>query len=122
MKYTEFGTKNEKTLMVFVGGGVYWNPSGLPFINEAAKHYNVIMVAYDGFNGDEREKEPPQENIYEYEAQCAVDYIIKNHGGKIDIMYGVSAGAWVLLEAIHSGKIEVHTAVVDGMNMKSSPA
>lgn len=123
MKYTEFGTENETTLMVFVGGGVYWDPSGRPFIEEAAqKKYNVIMVAYDGFNGAERDVEAPQEHVYEHEAACAVEYILKNHGGKIDIMYGVSAGAWIVLEAIHSGKIKVHTAIVDGMNMKSSPA
>jgi len=30
-----------------------------PFIEEAAKKYNVIMVAYDGFNGAEREVEAP---------------------------------------------------------------
>lgn len=122
MKYTEFGRENETTLMVFVGGGVYWDPSGRPFIEEAAKKYNVIMVAYDGFNASERDVQPPQEHIYEHEAECAVDYIIKNHNGKIDIMYGVSAGAWILLEAVNSGKIQVHTAIVDGMNMKSSPA
>jgi len=80
------------------------------------------MVAYDGFNGAKREVEAPQERVYEHEEECAVNYILKIHGGKIDIMYGISAGAWIVLEAIHSGKIKVCTAIVDGMNMKSSPA
>lgn len=122
MKYTEFGNENAPTLMVFVGGGVYWDPSGRPFIEEAQKQYRVIMVAYDGFDGSRKDMEAPEGNLYEHEARCAVEYIKENHGGTIDVMYGVSAGAWILLEVIHSGKVSVHTAIVDGMNMKSSPA
>ncbi len=121
MKYTEFGAENEKTLMIFVGGGVYWNPAGLPFIEVAEKYYHIIMVAYDGFNGDEREKEAPQEHIYEHEAMCAIQYIKEKFNGKIDVMYGCSAGAWILTEVLHSGQVQVKTAIVDGMDMKSFP-
>lgn len=121
MKYTEFGKENDISLMVFVGGGVYWDPSGRDFIEEAVKKYHVIMVAYDGFDGANRESKAPESNIYEHEGKCAARFIENNLGGKIDIMYGISAGAWVLLEAIHCGNFTVHTAVVDGMNMKSEP-
>lgn len=122
MKYVEFGKENKTTLMVFVGGGVYWDPSGRPFIEEAAKKYNVIMVAYDGFNGSERDVEAPKDKVYEREANAAEEYILKYHGGKIDIMYGVSAGAWILLELLNGGRVTAEVAVVDGMNMKSSPS
>ena len=55
MKYTEFGIENEKTLMIFPGGGVYWNPAAMPFIEAASKHFHLIVVAYDGFNGEEKD-------------------------------------------------------------------
>lgn len=43
MKYTEFGIENEKTLMIFPGGGVYWNPAEMPFVETASKQFHLMM-------------------------------------------------------------------------------
>lgn len=75
MKYTEFGSENDKILMIFPGGGVYWNPAAMPFVETASKQFHLIIVAYDGFNGEEKDaviSDDVLENSYEHEGNCAV--------------------------------------------------
>ena len=124
MKYTEFGIENDKTLMIFPGGGVYWNPAAMPFVETASKHFHLIVVAYDGFNGDEKDaviSDDVLENSYEHEGNCAAAYIKEHFNGKIDVMYGCSAGAWMLLETLNHNGITADTVIVDGMPPKSYP-
>ena len=74
VKYTEFGIENDKTLMIFPGGGIYWNPAAMPFVETASKHFHLIVVAYDGFNGEEKDavvSDDVLENSYEYEGNYA---------------------------------------------------
>jgi len=118
MKFFEFGKENSKTLMIECGYLAKWYPGLMPFINEAKKQYHVIVQAYDGFN----EEEP--DSIFQsivQEAQDAVDFIISNIDGKIDVLYGISMGGMVSNEIIMDGRVKVHTFIADGYTIMPMP-
>lgn len=70
--------------MILCGYLAKWSPSILPFIDEAQKHYHVIVQAYDGFNEDE------PDTVFGsivLEAGYAAGFIKEKLGGKLDILY-----------------------------------
>lgn len=69
----------------------------MPVAEEMAKVYHVILVAYDGFNPDEPETEFKSTRD---EAKRPGDYITEHYNGKIDILYGVSYGCFVLMDVL----------------------
>ncbi len=80
----------------------------MPFVETAGKHFHLIIVAYDAFNGEEKDAVVPYavlENSYEHEGNCAAAYIKEHFDGKIDVMYGCSAGTWILLETLKLPKV-----------------
>lgn len=118
MKFFEYGKENKKTLMIECGYLAKWYPGLMPFINEAKKKYHVIVQAYDGFNEDE--PNTVFHSIVE-EAQDAVDFIINNLDGKIDVLYGISMGGMVSNEIILDGRANVHTFIADGYTIMPMP-
>ncbi len=118
MKFFEFGKENSKTLMIECGYLAKWYPGLMPFIDEAKKKYHVIVQAYDGFNEDE-----PDSVFHSVmaEAQNAVDFIINNLDGKIDVLYGISMGGMVSNEIIMDGRVNVHTFIADGYTIMPMP-
>lgn len=118
MKFFEFGTENEKTLMILSGYLAKWSPGLLPFIEEAKKSYHVIVQAYDGFNEDE------PDTVFESvmrEAEYAADFISYKLNGKLDILYGISLGGMVGNELLLDKRISVHTFIVDGYTIMPMP-
>lgn len=118
MKFFEYGKENKKTLMIECGYLAKWYPGLMPFINEAKKKYHVIVQAYDGFNEDE-----PNTVFHSIvkEAQEAVDFIIDNFDGKIDVLYGISMGGMVGNEIIMDNRVKVHTFIADGYTIMPMP-
>lgn len=53
MKYFEFGTANELTLLILHGVNTTWEISFGRFIELAKEQYHIIAVTEDGFNPDE---------------------------------------------------------------------
>ena len=118
MKFFEYGTENEKTLMILCGYLAKWSPGLLPFIEEAKMRYHVIVQAYDGFNEDE-----PQ-TVYrsvEHEAHCAADFIAEKLGGRVDVLYGISLGGMVGNEILLDRRVQVHTFIADGYTIMPMP-
>ena len=118
MKFFEYGKENKKTLMILCGYLAKWSPGLLPFIDEAKKHYHVIVQAYDGFNEDE------PDSVYRsvvYEGHCAADFIAEKLGGRLDILYGISLGGMIGNELLRDERIRVHTFIADGYTIMPMP-
>lgn len=111
MKYFEFGKEHPELMVMLHGGGVCYR-GALPVAEEMAKVYHVVLVAYDGFNPDEPETEF---RSVRDEARRLGDYIVEHDGGKIDILYGVSYGTFVLMDVLADDRLTVTTAIADGM-------
>jgi len=111
MKYYEFGTENSEIMVMLHGGGICYR-AALPVAEEMAKVYHVILVAYDGFNPDEPETEFKSTRD---EARRLGDYIVERYGGKIDILYGVSYGCFVLMDVLADKRLSITTTIADGM-------
>lgn len=111
MKYFEFGRKNPELMVMLHGGGICYH-GAIPVAQELAKVYHVVLVAYDGFNPDEPETEFISTRD---EAKRLGDYIAEHYGGKIDILYGVSYGTFVLMDVLADERLTVTTTIADGM-------
>jgi hypothetical protein len=118
MKFFEFGKENDRTLMIECGYLAKWYPGLIPFVVEASKNYHVIVQAYDGFNDNEPDK--VFNSIIE-EAKMAVDFIVRELGGQVDILYGISLGGMVGNEIIMDGRVSVHTFIADGYTIMPMP-
>lgn len=117
MKYFEYGQEHPKLMVMLHGGGVCYRGAA-PVAEEMAKVYHVILVAYDGFNPDEPDTEfkSPMD-----EAKRLGDYIVERYGGKIDILYGVSYGTFVLMDVLADNRLTITTAIGDGMPTMDYP-
>ena len=71
-----------------------------------------MLVAYDGFNPGEPETEfvSPMD-----EARRLGDYVVEHYGGKIDILYGVSYGTFILMDVLADERLTITTTIADGM-------
>lgn len=111
MKYFEFGKDHPELMVMLHGGGVCYR-GALPVAEEMAKTYHVVLAAYDGFNPDEPETEF---HSAQEEARRLGDYIVKHYDGKIDILYGVSYGTFVLMDVLADERLTITTTIADGM-------
>ena len=117
MKYFEFGRENTELMVMLHGGGVSYI-GALPAAEEMAKVYHVMLVAYDGFNPDEPEtqfKSPMDE------ARRLGDYVVEKYGGKIDILYAISYGTFVLMDVLADERLQIATTIADGMSLRDYP-
>ena len=111
MKYFEFGQENPELMVLLPGGGVCYR-GAIPIAEEMAKVYHVVLVAYDGFNPDEPGTEYKSTQD---EAKRLGDYVVEHCGGKIDILYGVSYGTFVLMDVLSDRRLTITTTIADGM-------
>lgn len=111
MKYFEFGQENPELMVMLPGGGVCYR-GAIPIAEEMAKVYHVVLVAYDGFNPDEPGTEYKSTQD---EAKKLGDYVVEHRGGKIDILYGVSYGTFVLMDVLADRRLTITTTIADGM-------
>ncbi|MDO4649736.1 MAG: alpha/beta hydrolase [Eubacteriales bacterium] len=88
MDFQEFGTEHEKTLLLLPGTAIPWQINFKNVVDEWAKKYHLICVNYDGFEGD---KTKIFTDVPTVTAKIE-DYLLKNHGGRVDGAYGSSLG------------------------------
>ena len=53
MTFEEFGTENEKTMMLLPGTCCDWQTNFSNVFSELSKKYHLICVNYDGFDGSD---------------------------------------------------------------------
>jgi hypothetical protein len=88
MTFNEFGIQNEKTLMLLPGTACTWQINFCRVKEELEKHYHLICVNYDGFDGDSSVPFPDMITVTEKIEK----YIMENHNGRVDGAYGSSLG------------------------------
>ena len=96
-------------MVMLPGGGVCYR-GAIPIAEEMAKVYHVVLVAYDGFNPDEPGTE--YKSTLD-EAKRLGDYVVEHCGGKIDILYGVSYGTFVLMDVLADRRLTITTTIAD---------
>lgn len=111
MKFFELGKENPEIVVMLHGGGTYY-AAQTPVAKRLAETYHVIQVAYDGFNPQEPETEF---STTRHEAKAIADYIVENYGGKIDILYAISYGCYVMLDVLADDRLNIVTTIADGM-------
>ena len=111
MKYFEFGQEHPELMVMLPGGGVCYR-GALPVTEEMAKTYHVVLLAYDGFTPDEPE---PEIISVPDEARRMRDYSVEHYGGKIDILYGVSYGTFILMDVLADERLTITTTIAAGM-------
>ncbi len=87
MIYDEMGLENGKTLMLLPGTCCNYETNFGAVLDELAKHYHLICVNYDGFDGSDRIF-PDMITVTEKIER----YIQENHGGRLDGALGSSLG------------------------------
>lgn len=70
MKFYEFGTENEKTLMLLHGNATTWEMSFAKCIPVLAEKYHVIAVGLDGYDPTEDTETISDEDEAEKIAAC----------------------------------------------------
>lgn len=88
MEFTEFGNPNGKTLVLLPGTACKWQFNFKYVLDDLAEKYHIIAVNYDGFEGDKTKIFTDMQEVTEK----IEDYIIQNHGGRVDGAYGSSLG------------------------------
>jgi len=88
MDFKEFGNQNGRTLLMLPGTACTWQLNFKNVMDELASKYHLICVNYDGFEGDPSVVFTDMLTV----AEKIEDYILKNHGGKVDGAYGSSLG------------------------------
>lgn len=88
MTFDILGEENEKTLMLLPGTACTWQMNFGQVVDELAKHFKLICVNYDGFDGDYSRPFPGMITV----TKKIERYIRKNFDGKIDGAYGSSLG------------------------------
>ena len=87
MTFYEIGIENGKTILLLPGTCCNWQVNFGPVLPFLSQEYHVIAVNYDGFDGTGTEFTTMIE-----QAEKIEDYMIKEHGGHVDITYGSSLG------------------------------
>ena len=88
MQFTEFGNQEGKTLLLLPGTACTWQLNFKHVVDELAAKYHIIAVNYDGFEGDPSVIFTDVPTVTEK----IEDYILENHGGRVDGAYGSSLG------------------------------
>lgn len=88
MDFREFGNQSGRTLLLLPGTACTWQLNFKNVIDDLAERYHVIAVNYDGFEGDPDVVFTDMLTVTEK----IEEYIIKNHGGRVDGAYGSSLG------------------------------
>ena len=107
MKVQEFGSKQNRTILLLHGGGLsWWN------YREAAellqKDYHIILPFLDGHAGSDRPFTTIEENAAEI-----ISFIDKHMNGSVLLIGGLSLGGQILLEMLSQRKNICSYALVE---------
>lgn len=88
MEFTEFGNENGKKFLLLPGTACKWQFNFEDVIDKLAEKYHIIAVNYDGFENDKTKIFTDMLTV----TNKIENYILENHGGKVDGAYGSSLG------------------------------
>lgn len=115
MQFEEMGNMSGKTLMLLPGTCCDWQTNFERVIPTLSEKYHIICVNYDGFDGSDVIF-PDMITVTEK----IEDYIIKNHGGRIDGAIGSSLGSSFVGQLIMRKKIHMDHGIFGSPDLDQS--
>ena len=102
MTFEEYGTENEKKMMLLPGTCCDWQTNFYNVFDSLAEKYHLICVNYDGFDGG-NDIFPDMITVTEKIEK----YIIANYEGKIDAALGSSLGSSFVGQLIQRRNVHI---------------
>ena len=113
MKITETGNRSGKTLVLLPGTGCTWEINFREVLEDLKAQYHLICVNYDGFDGDSSKPFTDMLTV----TKKIEDYILENHGGRVDGAYGSSLGGSFAGLLLERGRIHMDHVFIGGSDL-----
>ncbi len=109
MDVHEFGRENSRKIVLIPGNMMCWRrfEAVIPLLET---HYHVVAISTDGYDGTGE----TTFTTAEASAQKLEDYIQRELGGEIDLVFGESFGCATALMLFHRQKVRVHSIILSG--------
>lgn len=115
MKYIEFGTQNQESVILLHGGGLsWWNYREIALLLE--KRFHVILPILDGHAGSDAPFVSIEENAAE-----VIRHIDAHFGGKVLALGGLSLGGQIVVEMLTQRPDICKFALVESASVKPMP-
>ena len=108
MKFTEMGRPDGKTMLLLPGTACTWEINFREVLEDLKAQYHLICVNYDGFDGDSSKPFTDMLTV----TKKIEDYILENHGGRVDGAYGSSLGGSFVGLLVQRKKIHIAHAFI----------
>ena len=115
MTFEEFGTENEKKMMLLPGTCCDWQTNFCNVFDSLAGKYHLICVNYDGFDGGS-DIFPDMITVTEKIEK----YIIENHEGRIDAALGSSLGSSFVGQLIQRRNVHMDHGIFGSPDLDQS--
>lgn len=116
MDFKTFGKAGTPTIMLIPGLGVSYEIF-MPLIEMLEERFHIIAVQIDGFTlGSNTEF-----TSIDDQAIQVINYIQEIHGGKLDIVYGLSLGGKIVSRVLERNSITIHHAIMDAAPLLPLP-
>lgn len=116
MRFMEYGKGNSRTLMLLHGGGLGWW-SCRAIAEALEKDFHVVIPTLDGRGGADRSFVSIEENAAEL-----IDYIDREHSGKVAFIGGLSLGGQILCEMLSKRADICDAAIIESASVFPSPS
>lgn len=113
MQFTEMGNRDGKTLLLLPGTACTWQLNFKNVLDALSERYHVIAVNYDGFEGDPNALFTDMITVTEK----IEDYILEQHGGRVDGAYGSSLGGSFVGLLIQRKRIHIDHAFIGSSDL-----
>lgn len=113
MDFQEFGNLSGKTFVLLPGTACTWQLNFKNVIDELAKKFHIIAVNYDGFEGDKTKIFTDMLTV----TQKIENYILKNHNGKVDGVYGSSLGGSFVGLLVQRNRIHIEHGFIGSSDL-----
>lgn len=109
MKFKEFGSKENKTIVLIHGFGISWR-MWAPQIDAFCHDYPVVVPVLDGHD----EESNSTFISVEKSAEDIIEYIKENCQGKVFAICGASLGATIAVDILAQNQNIAEKAIIDG--------
>lgn len=107
MKVYEYGEKKKKTVMILPS--LYSNNKDYEEnIKQLEKNYHICLVSYTGFN---EETEKTFNSVFD-ETIKIEEFIKRNLGGKLDLLFGISFGERIVNQLVSRNEISIKSTLI----------
>ena len=116
MNFRTLGNKAAPTLMLIPGLGVSYEIF-LPLVGLLEDRFHIIAVEVDGFTLDRHTDFTSVDD----QARQIIEYVKEQHGGHLDVAYGLSMGGKILSRVLERNEVVINHAVMDAAPLLPLP-